>query len=334
MRRTRIAFIAAGTLLVLIAGTVVALHKMTTAHPSASTTRQTIASTPPAASPGSSPSPTAPSPSPTPTAASSTSSKTGTGTKNPSPSPQSPTPTPTATPTPAPAPAPASPIALVYKDDTGAAGCDGCAEAVATLLENDPVYHFDVRYVGPNESLSVQTGLALPGVVLYAQPGDDGSVDQAYAEIKSDVPALQQFVANGGHFLGFCLGAYLEGTGPGLNLLSDVGGDTDEYTTSPGATVTKDINTTIQVSWRGATRTLFFEDGNYFTFGKGNKGATILATYTNGEAAAVVGAYGKGKVGGVGPHPEADQSWYSAYSLQYPGSTADLGYDLIETTMQ
>jgi glutamine amidotransferase-like uncharacterized protein len=226
------------------------------------------------------------------------------------------------------------PIALVYKDDGGPAGCDGCAEAVAALLQSDTTYHFDVRYVGPNESLSVQTGLSLPGVVLYAQPGGNGTVETAYAEMNNDVPALQDFVRNGGRFLGFCLGGYLEGTGPGFNLLSDVGGDTDEYITSPGATVTTDVNTIIQVLWQGKPRSIFFQDGNYFTFQNGTNGATVLATYTNGEVAAVVAPYGKGKVGGVGPHPEADNTWYSAYNLTNPGSTADLGHDLIDATMR
>lgn len=226
------------------------------------------------------------------------------------------------------------PIALVYRNDSGAAGCDGCSEAVAALLQSDTTYDFDVRYVGPNESLSVQAGLALPGVVLYAQPGGNGTVETAYAEMRRDVPAIRNFVRNGGRFLGFCMGAYLEGTGPGFNLLSDVGADTDQYIASSGATITTDENTIIQVQWRGQTRSVFFQDGNYFTFSGGTNGATILATYSNGKAAAIVARYGKGKVGGVGPHPEADASWYSGYNLTNPGSTADLGHDLIDTTMQ
>jgi glutamine amidotransferase-like uncharacterized protein len=152
--------------------------------------------------------------------------------------------------------------------------------------------------------------------------------------MRRDVPVLRNFVKNGGRLLGFCLGGYLLGTGPGFNLLSDVGGDTDEYITSPGASVTTEVNTIIQVNWRGKPRPMFFQDGNYFTFRNGTDGATVLATYSNGEVAAVVAPYGKGKVGGVGPHPEADASWYSAYNLTYPGSTVDLGHDLIDTTMQ
>ena len=60
-----------------------------------------------------------------------------------------------------------------------------------------------------------------------------------------------------------------------------------------------------------------------------------LATYTNGKIAALVAAYGKGKVGVSGPHPEATAEWYAAHHLVTPeGVNADLGYDLIATLMQ
>lgn len=223
------------------------------------------------------------------------------------------------------------PIALVYKNDTGQAGCNGCAEAVAALLQSDAKWNFDVRYVGPQESLSVQSGLHLPNVKVFAQPGGNGSLDQAYEEMKGNVTAIQNFVHNGGRYLGFCLGGYLAGATPGYKLLP---GDTDEYITSPGATVTDIKDTVIQVSWRGQTRWMYFQDGPDFILDPGAN-ATILSTYTNGQIAALVTPYGNGKVGVVGPHPEADAGWYSAYHLTDPdGMVADLGRDLIDTTMQ
>jgi hypothetical protein len=37
----------------------------------------------------------------------------------------------------------------------------------------------------------------------------------------------------------------------------------------------------------------------------------------------------------VGPHPEADASWYAAYNLTDPdGPDADLAHDLIDAVMQ
>jgi hypothetical protein len=92
-------------------------------------------------------------------------------------------------------------------------------------------------------------------------------------------------------------------------------------------------DTTISLVWRGSTRTVYFQDGPYFILDPGASGATVLATYTNGEIAAMVARFGSGAAGVVGPHPEADLGWYQAYGLPYPGSTADLGHDLIDTVM-
>ena len=71
---------------------------------------------------------------------------------------------------------------------------------------------------------------------------------------------------------------------------------------------------------------------SYFTL-RPHARATVLARYKNGLAAAVVARYGAGRVGVVGPHPEADRSWYVGLPL-HPVDSRDLGYDLVETTMR
>lgn len=64
-------------------------------------------------------------------------------------------------------------------------------------------------------------------------------------------------------------------------------------------------------------------------------GAVVLATYPNRDIAAATYRYGKGRVGLVGPHPEADESWYSQYGLKNPdGVLPDMAYDLINATMK
>ena len=79
---------------------------------------------------------------------------------------------------------------------------------------------------------------------------------------------------------------------------------------------------------------MYFQDGPSFILTPRASDVTVLATYSNGEVAAAVARYREGKVAVSGPHPEADQSKYSAYNLPYPGSTQDLGDDLIDTLMQ
>lgn len=80
--------------------------------------------------------------------------------------------------------------------------------------------------------------------------------------------AIQNFVSNGGRYLGFCLGAYFAGT-PGFDFLPS-GDNTNEECTQPGASVKNRSNTIIEVDWHfttGAkageteTRWMFFQDG-------------------------------------------------------------------------
>ena len=218
------------------------------------------------------------------------------------------------------------PIALVYHD----ASTDCCAQTLATMIQNDTKWNFKVLLVGPSESTSVQAGLALPGAKLYAQPGGNGDDTTAFAAQQGDVTAIQNFVKNGGRFLGVCMGGYLAGK----DMFGVFPVPANEYITEPGASTTSTADTVIPITWRGKVRQMYFQDGPSFIIPAGTPGVTVLATYSNGEVADAVATYGSGKTAVSGPHPEADQSWYSAYKLPYPGSTQDLGNDLIDTLMQ
>ncbi|WP_163509207.1 BPL-N domain-containing protein [Fodinicola acaciae] len=216
------------------------------------------------------------------------------------------------------------PLALVYR---GPAACSGCADAVAKLLRNSPS-HFRVMFVGPDgdQPLSAAT---LKTAVVYAQPGG-GSLDPAWRRMRHYADDIRAWVRGGGTYLGFCLGGYLAGATPGFGLLP---GDTNAYIDSRGATVASSDDTVVAVTWRGQRRHMYFQDGPIFQLRRGST-ATVLATYPTGAAAAVATTYGRGRVGVVGPHPEADQSWYSDARLDNPdGVRPDLGYDLIETTV-
>ncbi|KAL2869035.1 uncharacterized protein BJX67DRAFT_348648 [Aspergillus lucknowensis] len=204
------------------------------------------------------------------------------------------------------------PKALVYR---GPAACDGCPEAVAALLKSSPS-NFDVKFAGPQEEVDI-TATSLGGVQLYAQPGG-GDLDPAWVGTKKYKNILRDFVARGGRYAGFCLGAFLAGSGPGFELLP-LGSDTDEEITQPKAQVTNDSDTVIQVDWHFQTgsrkghrqngRWLYFQDGAVMKLAR-NTSAIVLGTYSsNGDVAASITPLGKGWVGLVGPHPEADESW-------------------------
>ncbi|RDG36278.1 BPL-N domain-containing protein [Streptomyces corynorhini] len=221
------------------------------------------------------------------------------------------------------APSGTRPVALVYRGPTQE-DMD-CADTVVDLLANGP-WGLEVRTAGPkgDHPLSPET---LATAQLYAQPGG-GDLTPAYRQLKPHREAIRDFVQRGGRYLGFCLGGYLAGQDEGFGLLS---GDVDQYITTDGATVTTEDNTLVEVEWRGHPRTLFFQDGAYFTPGPGPD-TTVIATYPNGLTAALVTSYGTGRVAVVGPHPEATADWFEGPPLPFQ-DTHDLALDFVSTVL-
>lgn len=216
-----------------------------------------------------------------------------------------------------------APVALVYRGP--AARPSACSDAVVSLLRSSSL-GFDIRYVGPQGELPLNAK-TLASAALYAQPGG-GELGPAYRRMRQHRSAIRDYVAGGGHYLGFCLGGYLAGATPGFGLLP---GDTDQYVGSKGATVRTMDDTLVEVLWRGRPRRMFFQDGPIFLLDS-DAGTTVLARYRNSQIAAVVAPFGQGRVGVVGPHPEATVDWYSDCGLPQEHNF-DLGNDLVETVM-
>lgn len=213
-------------------------------------------------------------------------------------------------------------VALVYR---GPAASPGCPESVAAVLRDCGL---DVTFVGPGERVQLDDE-ALASARVYAQPGGD-DMDDTWPHMSPHRKQIKSFVKNGGVYLGFCLGGYLAGKGPGFKLLP---GDTDQYIVSRGATVDHGGNDIVTVDWRGRRRDLFFQDGPYFAVDDVD-GLDILARYTNGLPAALVVPVGAGVVGVTGPHPEASRDWFVDAGLRSPRpSGADLAKDLILTAL-
>ncbi|MGW5127586.1 BPL-N domain-containing protein [Streptomyces sp. NPDC004069] len=215
------------------------------------------------------------------------------------------------------------PLALVYR---GPASLPGCPEAVAGLLSSGP-WDLDVRFTGPDEALALSAE-TLSQALLYAQPGG-GTLASAYRRLRRRRREIRDFVRDGGRYLGFCLGGYLAGATPGFGLLP---GDTDQYISSPGATVHDESDTLVTVAWRGRARTVFFQDGPLFVLDE-HAEATVLATYDNGAPAALATRFGRGRVAVTGPHPEATTAWYTDHGLPVH-HTLDLAVDLVESALK
>ncbi|MEP9373740.1 BPL-N domain-containing protein [Mesorhizobium sp. KR1-2] len=220
----------------------------------------------------------------------------------------------------------AAPLALVYR---GPAGCEGCSEAVAAVLETSK-YQFKVEYVGPNEPLQLNAE-TLKHATLYAQPGGGDDVPYAAQSIGAEgLAAVRDFVASGGRYFGVCMGAYLA-SAAGFGVID---GQAVSYVGRPGSLVDHDEDTVTPVYWRGEERWLYYQSGSTILFSPKASGVNVLARYPNNDIAASVSPFGAGRVGLVGPHPEADQTWYDAAGLVDPdGHTAELAQDLLAATM-
>lgn len=214
------------------------------------------------------------------------------------------------------------PLALIYR---GPAGCDGCSEAMAKVLAGSR-YKFRVEYVGPKDK-PISADI-LSRAALYVQPGGgDDAVAAAKSIGKDSIGAVRDFVHRGGRYLGHCMGAYLAGS-PGFELIA---GSPESYVGRPGSLVKNEDDTVTPVIWRGKKRWVYFQDGTVLP----KNGATVLAVYPNHDIAAAVYSFGNGRVGLVGPHPEADQSWYDEFHLKDPdGLDVDLARDLLDSTMK
>ncbi|MFD4180829.1 BPL-N domain-containing protein [Rhodococcus sp. NPDC058514] len=220
----------------------------------------------------------------------------------------------------------ARPLALVYR---GGATLPGCPESVAALLGRSR-WDFDVRFVGPREDLAI-TPDVLRAAAIYAQPGG-ATLTPAWRRLRRHRHTVRDYVAGGGRYLGFCLGGYLAGATPGFALIP---GDTDQYIASERATVRGTGATVVDVRWRGVDRPLYFQDGPLFDVTRSAEGLDVIALYPNGEIAAMTAPFGMGRVGVVGPHPEADDSWFADSGLRAPADTGlSAGLDLIDAVMR
>ncbi|WP_328825315.1 BPL-N domain-containing protein [Tomitella gaofuii] len=214
------------------------------------------------------------------------------------------------------------PLALVYR---GPASVPGCPEAVAGLLESCPT-PYTVRYCGPDERRQLSSA-SLAQASLFAQPGG-GSIADAWPHLRDHAAAVRGFVAGGGAYLGFCLGAYLAAERWGYGVFS---GEAVRYIRSPGSTVQDTDDTIVDIDWRGEHKTMYFQDGPQFT-SPPEASAAVLGRYNTGAIAALVAAYGSGAVGLVGPHPEANRWWYGPGLTNPQGIDFSMGYDLVTTT--
>ena len=205
----------------------------------------------------------------------------------------------------------------------GAGTCPGCAETVAVLFvgRGDSVIYLDQHSL---------TAASLGRLDVYVQPGGSDDVAETLDALSSaQIDALRRFVSRGGRYLGICAGAYLaarytskaEGR-PAFGLVPIDEMPAEVETAAPSL---------VAIHW-GTQRRMVYNQSSPHMGTRAPGGVRVLARYVSTHRiAALAGRFGRGKVVLIGPHLEADESWYAddGLSLRY-----GLNRDLFRTVMK
>jgi hypothetical protein len=166
-------------------------------------------------------------------------------------------------------------------------------------------------------------------VDMVAVPGGFGDADTYKTLLKNNQKRVQEFVNQGGKYLGICMGAYWAGSHY-FNLLDGV--DAVQYLSRPNTDTRRPHAKNMSVNWQGISTNMFWYDGCALV-GNSNKFETI-ATYSNGDAMAIM----QNHIGLIGCHPESEQFWYDSYSWMrgkyHQGQHHTLLLDFVNSLMQ
>jgi glutamine amidotransferase-like uncharacterized protein len=182
-------------------------------------------------------------------------------------------------------------IALFQNDPECSIDC--CNGMIQALSSQYNIKIFSTDQCNPKTFENVDI-VAFPGGI-----GDATSYDRFFRRRAQN--AVADFVANGGRYLGICMGAYWAGS-YFFDILDGV--DAVQYIKQPHADVKRSYSTYAPIIWNGHPEDMFFYDGCALV-GDSTKFQTV-ATYANGDAMAII----QNRVGIIGCHPESQQDWY------------------------
>ena len=219
------------------------------------------------------------------------------------------------------------PVALVYR---GPASLPGCPEAVAALLQVQPVGLRRPLRRPRRGPAAVRRG-PWPARRCTRSPAAAPS-RTATATCAATAPRSEQFVRSGGQVPRDSASAATSPAPPPASPCCP--GTPTSTSPPPAATVASEDDTLVEVSWRGRRADPVLPGRPVLLAAPGAE-ATVVATYPNGTIAALVAGFGAGRVGVVGPHPEATEDWYTDAGLRVADRLgADLGLDLVEAVMR
>lgn len=197
------------------------------------------------------------------------------------------------------------PYVLIY---SGINTCEGCPEAIGLIAKKA---NLPVKYVSKPEKIPN----LLNHAAIFAIGGTEDNIEQMRLAFSINIiTAIQNYLKQGGRYLGICGGGFIAATSymaeknfkvNGLNIIPALAVD---YS----ATSKPHLET---IQWYGKTVVVYFQGGPKFILDKNTKNMNIIARYSNKDIAALEYLYGNGKVVVIGPHLEADKTWLEEDSI-------------------
>ncbi len=170
----------------------------------------------------------------------------------------------------------------------------------------------------------------LPDAKVFIIGGTQDDLSPLIAAFTPAVTAaLKDYLRNGGRYLGICGGGYMASTGWAeygtyFTALGFIPAEAGSYLGEPAPQI-------LPVRWLGEDRQMYYQDGPVFYLKPTAESVRVIANYANGQVAAFLSSYGRGKVAVSGPHPEARPTWAAeAANGNAWTSSAPLAVNLLE----
>lgn len=194
-----------------------------------------------------------------------------------------------------------------------------CAQALGEVCKKK----YKIKYLNH----TTLTKKALKNVDCIAFPGGLEDSDNFDYLLKDKKKIVEEYMANGGKYLGICMGGYLAGKSY-FNLLKNV--DSVQYVKRKNAELRHEHETVTSVRWKNRLYNMYFYDGCAMIGDE--TGFQTIARYKNGDPMAII----QGNVGVIGCHPESPKYWYEEAHFEkywHHGKDHELLLDFIEELM-
>jgi glutamine amidotransferase-like uncharacterized protein len=184
--------------------------------------------------------------------------------------------------------------------------------------------HYNFKIFGKNELEKV----FFDDVDMVVVPGGLGDASSYETAFRYNAQPVRDFVAQGGRYLGICMGAYWADADY-FNILDGV--RAEQYIKRLGTDTRRPHAKAANVTWNGQPERMYFYDGCALV-GDENKFETV-ARYANNDPMAII----QNRVGLIGCHPESQLFWYDKKYLKphwHQGQHHQLLLEFVDRLMQ